>query len=299
MAVKLGHVLIKRDILAALAAIEGGHVSRFRLLNTAFITLLPKKVDAIQIGNSSDCYGSCNIHDNYLFVQQMVKSRHGKEAHILLKLAVDSVSWSFLLEVAQHLGFGQWTHNLLCLLISTSSTQVMLNEQPGENIFHRHGLHQGDPLSPMLFILVMDVINSLVQYATDEHLRQPLAVQQVRHWISFYVDDAVIFLGPASTDLQVLQCILGYFGHASGLRTNLAKSQGPALTAEELPCTYLGLPLCVHKPTKDMLLPLIDKVVDHLHRWKDSLMKRAGRLIMVRVVFGSFGSHYHSSFDCP
>jgi len=39
--------IIKDDIMLALSVIQQGHVARFRLLNTAFITLLPKKPDAI------------------------------------------------------------------------------------------------------------------------------------------------------------------------------------------------------------------------------------------------------------
>jgi hypothetical protein len=48
----------------------------------------------------------------------------------------------------------------------------------------------------MLFILVMDVLNYLMQFAVSEQLLQPLAVQNVRHQVSFYADDAVIFLRP-------------------------------------------------------------------------------------------------------
>ncbi|WVZ64360.1 LOW QUALITY PROTEIN: hypothetical protein U9M48_013890 [Paspalum notatum var. saurae] len=342
--------IIKRDILLALAAIHGGHVSRFRLLNTAFITLLPKKVDAIQvkefrpislihsvaklvtkvlIGPPAAHFGSCksecvrpgrNIHDNFLFVQQMVKSLYAKkEAHILLKLdiskAFDSVSWSFLLEVLQQRGFGQRWRNLMCLLLSTSSTQILVNGQPGDNIYHHRGLRQRDPLSPMLFILVMDVLNSMVQFATEKGLLQPLAVQQVRHRVSFYADDAVVFLRPANQDLQVVKFFLDYFGHASGLRTNLTKSSASpihcsaealALTTEalscaikEFPCTYLGLPLGVRKPTKAMLLPLIDKVADYLPGWKACLMNRAGRLVMVRAVLTATTIHHLIALDLP
>jgi hypothetical protein len=42
---------IKEDILADLFAIRNGHVAKFRLLNTAFITLIPKKLDSSQVKN--------------------------------------------------------------------------------------------------------------------------------------------------------------------------------------------------------------------------------------------------------
>ena len=41
--------IIKDDIMLALSVIQQGHVARFRLLNTAFITLLPKKPDAMLV----------------------------------------------------------------------------------------------------------------------------------------------------------------------------------------------------------------------------------------------------------
>ncbi|WVZ58597.1 LOW QUALITY PROTEIN: hypothetical protein U9M48_008854 [Paspalum notatum var. saurae] len=154
---------------------------------------------------------------------------------------------------------------------------------------------------------------TLSYFATDKILLQPLAVQQVRHRVSFYADDDVLFLRPASLDLHVIKCILEYFGHASGLQTNLSKSSASpihcpadalALTAgtlsceiKDFPCTYLGLPLCVRKPTKDMLLPLIDKVADYLTGWKASLMNMAGHLIMVRVVLTATTIHHLIAID--
>lgn len=343
--------IIKGDVLAALEAIHHGHVFKFRLLNSAFISLLPKRLDALHVkdyrpislihsfaklvtkilanrlapllpslvsSNQSASIRGRSIQDNFLFVQQMVKSLH-KEAHILLKLdiskAFNSVSWSFLLEVLQQLGFGQRWCDLVCLIQSTSSTQILVNGVPGETILHRRGLRQGDPLSPMLFILVMDVLNSLVDNAARKQLLHLLAVHEARHRASFYADDAVIFLRPVRMHLQVIKTILDHFGHATGLHTNLSKSSvSPILcshgemlltaeilsfTVKDFPCTYLGLPLSIHKPTKEPLFPLFDKVADRLPGWKASLMNKAGHLALVWVVLTATPISSMMAMDLP
>ena len=114
-------------------------------------------------------------------------------------------------------------------------------------------------------------------------------------------------------DLQVIKTILDLFGHASGLRTNLTKSSispihcstehlqltAADLCCQEFHCTCLGLPLSIHKPTKEVLLPLVDKVADLLPWWKAQLMNRASRLIMVRVVMIAAPIYLMIAFDLP
>jgi hypothetical protein len=132
-------------------------------LNTAYITLIPKKADPISAGdyrpislihsfaklstkvlanrlapllnklveaNQSAFIRGRSIHDNYMLVQHSIKSLHRRKvASLFLKLdltkAFDSFSWAFLLEVLSYLGFGNRWRNLISNLLATSSTQIL------------------------------------------------------------------------------------------------------------------------------------------------------------------------------
>lgn len=85
---------------------------------------------------------------------------------ILLKVNIakvfDTVNWQFLFELLQHLGFSIRWINWISILLLTASTKVLLNDNLGRRICHEHGLRQGDPLSPMLFVLVMEALKAMI-----------------------------------------------------------------------------------------------------------------------------------------
>lgn len=151
-----------------------------------------------------------------------------KKASLLLKLditkAFDSVSWPFLIEVLKQLGFGQIWRDIICGLLASSSTQVLLNGYPGRRIIHRRGLRQGDPLFPMLFILVMNILALIFNRAEESSLLQHLSGRVKLHQISMYTDDVVLFLSPSVADISIAMSILDLFGKASRLRNNEKKS---------------------------------------------------------------------------
>jgi hypothetical protein len=147
----------------------------------------------------------------------MVKRfQRNKTPMLLVKLdiskAFDSVRWDYLLSLLEHLGFPSRWRDWICALLATSSSQVLLNSIPGQPIAHGRGLRQGDPLSPLLFVLAIDPLQCLLQLATDSGFLSQIARNQTRIRTSMYADDAVIFIRPVKEEVNTLTYLLHNFG---------------------------------------------------------------------------------------
>jgi hypothetical protein len=172
---------------------------------------------------------SC-IHDNFVLVQNIAKELHRKKvSSVFIKLdivkAFDSISWTYLLELLQRLGFGAKRRDWVTLALSTSSSRILLNGTSEKPIKHERGLRQGDPISPMLFILAMDPLHKLLQRAAESGILSLITPRSSGIKVSLYADDAAIFAKPTKNDLGALKEILDMFRRVSDLRTNLQKKK--------------------------------------------------------------------------
>jgi hypothetical protein len=102
-----------------------------------------------------------SIQYNFLCVQNYVRRLHRTNTltillNIDIEKAFDSVRWDYLLDLMQRCEFPAWFQNWLVALFITSSSHVLLSGVPRDPIVHGRGLHQGDPLSPILFDISID-----------------------------------------------------------------------------------------------------------------------------------------------
>jgi hypothetical protein len=70
----------------------------------------------------------------------------------------------------------------------------MLNGSMGDKICHARGLRQGDPMSLMLFLFIMEVLHILIHKAYSWSLFNPIDVRAIPFRTSLYADDLVLFL---------------------------------------------------------------------------------------------------------
>ena len=182
-------------------------------------------------------------------------------------------------------------------------SRVLFNGEVGASIQHRRGLRQGDPLSPLLFILAMEPLPRLFEMATDAGILSPIAAGSTSIRCSLYADDVALFIKPLSEELLAAKAILESFGHATGLVVNLSKSSAIPVRCggidlaslllplgtpiATLPCTCLGMPLSLRRLRKVDIQPLIDKIAARLGLWKGRLMSRAGRLTLLKAVLSA------------
>jgi hypothetical protein len=240
------------------------------------------------------------IHDNFKYIQRAaVQIRKRKIPKLLLKLdiakAFDTVAWSFILDVMQVMGFGTCWRRWMVVLLSTASSNILLNGRPGPPIKHRRGVRQGDSLSLMLFIIAMEVLSHLFTKARQHGVLRSMSSDGIKFQCSVYADDVILFAHPDAHEATAIKEILQIFADSVGLRTNMAKCSitdiyGSEATISEVqqilgcqvsafPIRYLGLPLSTTKIPRAEIRRTVEAVARRLPTCHGPLMAKSGRLI--------------------
>lgn len=127
--------------------------------------------------------------------------------------AYDRVSWSFLFEVLQKKKFPEiWIDWIKACDIGG---RVCVNTSGERSEFFKtyRGLRQGDPLSPMLFNLVSDVLAAIFDSAKKNGLLTSLVPDIFAGGITHlqYADDTVIFIPYDSSQIRTTKFLLYCF----------------------------------------------------------------------------------------
>ncbi|XP_074267250.1 uncharacterized protein LOC141590572 [Silene latifolia] len=168
----------------------------------------------------------------------------------------------------------------------------------------KSGLRQGDPLSPYLFVLSMEILS---RYLRKICLQKNVSFHPkctklgLTHLI--FADDLMIFTRGDVPSVNAVLNTLNDFSKWSGLSANTDKTDiyfggvpdaikhqilmHTGFSEGTFPFRYLGIPLHSSRNSFDNYGALINKIQTHLHHWTTNFFSYAGRAQLLNsVIFG-------------
>jgi hypothetical protein len=232
--------------------------------------------------------------------------------------AYDHVNWRFLLYMLRRCGFGEKWCSWIAYCISSASFSVLVNGTPAGFFSNSRGLRQGDPLSPFLFVIVMEALSKMLTIIVDRGLLSGFSVSarlleviSISHLM--FADDTLVFCGANPDYQRYLRVLFLCFEVVSSLKINLAKSvlvpvgnvdnvTGLAdilgCGVSSLPLKYLGLPLGACYKAKPIWNGVVEKIERRLASWKRMLSK-GGRITLIKSTLSNLPTYLLSLFLIP
>jgi Reverse transcriptase (RNA-dependent DNA polymerase) len=127
-----------------------------------------------------------SIIESFTTIRELLHMYHRRGVPAVLfkvdfEKAFDMVSWNFMINALIEKGFpAKWLSSLLVLL-NTATSAIKINSDLTPFFKHERGLRQGNPLSPLLFIIIADSLYWFLHNATPLYhtprILQPQIVQ--------------------------------------------------------------------------------------------------------------------------
>lgn len=182
----------------------------------------------------------------------------------------------------------------------------------------QRGIRQGDPLSPYIFILCVEVLSGLISKCQNEGLIHGVSIATNAPTIShlFYADDSIIFCRAKPEEASIIMNILQIYQEASGQKINLDKSEmvfSPNISIDlqkifqdNLPVKintsfnkYLGMPTQFGRSKEQDFHFIMDRIWKKLKGWKEKSLSFEGRGSLIRAIAQAIPTYVMSCFLLP
>lgn len=141
-----------------------------------------------------------NILDGLVVLHETIHELHRKKySGIILKIdfekTYDKVKWPFLLQTLLMKGFSPKWISWIESIISGGSVAIKVNDDVGRFFQTKKGLRQGDPLSPIVFNLIADMLSIMIQRAQLAGQIDGIVPHLIDGGLSIlqYADDTILF----------------------------------------------------------------------------------------------------------
>lgn len=220
-----------------------------------------------------------NIIQSHEVVHSLKRNKHaGMIIQLYLEKSYDKLILSYIREVLKAYGFDYNSIRWVMALVTTASFSILLNGSPSRKFKPSRGLRQGDPLSPFLFILMMEGLGKAIKLAKAEGRIQGLKLTLNGDTLTHqqFVDDNMLHSTPMVKEAKAFKQILNGFSLVAGIEVSLTKSKKLFFNTniaiqrnltrilkfqrDQLPSKYLGIPLIEKPLSKEFCEPMKNKL---------------------------------------
>ncbi|XP_050207624.1 uncharacterized protein LOC126657045 [Mercurialis annua] len=200
----------------------------------------------------------------------------------------------------------------IMVCVRTPTFSIMINGKPEGYFPGACGVRQGDPMFPLLFVLVMEYLSRALNKICDESFGYHFGCNEMRIKHLCFADDLFIFCKGNLTSVKQITRVLQHFHGVTRLKMNENKSSIYFSGVEEgskasilqemgfsvgfLPIRYLGVPLISKRLTKEDCSELTEKITKRVSHWTVRHLTYAGRLQLVNDVLFSMQVYWSSMF---
>jgi len=228
-----------------------------------------------------------------------------------MEKACDRLEWDFISKCLLELGFHPKWIPWVTECMSSVSYSFLINGEPNGFIKPTRGIRQGDPLSPYIFILCMEVLNQRLLYESNRPksgLGVKISPQDTKILCLLFVDDCLVFIKADHVNCQQLKLVLGSFCSASSQLINYHKSsltlsrnasvhqKRVVIAILNVPQRtsfgkYLGCLVFQGLPSQSTFQELISKATAKLEGWKANCLSKAGKLVLIQSPLEALPAH--------
>jgi hypothetical protein len=214
-------------------------------------------------------------------------------------------------------GFSQTRCKWMQQVVEKGSVSVKVNDDYAHNFQTKKGVRQGDPLSPILFNIAVDMLAIIINRAKDLGKVGGVVPHMVDGGLSIlqYADDMIIFVEDYLERAKNMKLVLCAFEQLSGLKINFPKielfSYGAAKGLEleysdifgcgvgSFPFKYLGILMHHRKLSNTDWRVLEERFQKKLSGWKGKLLSVGGRLVLINSILNSLAMFMFSFSKVP
>ncbi|CAM8960205.1 unnamed protein product [Rhodiola kirilowii] len=266
------------------------------------------------------------ISDNILAAHELfhfIKTRNKqKGGFFVLKLDMnttyDRVEWDFLEAMLLKLGFPEVWVKCVMTRICSVRYAVRVNDTISKDVWPERGIHQGDPLTPYLFLICIEWLTTKLSELQNMNKIQGVKICRGAPEIShlLFADDSMFFLKVDIRNANNLKQVLKEYELLLGQMINFAKSeiffsQNVDEELREGICgilgvgqvtkisRYLGLPVMFSHNKTELFQFIIEKVWKRVQGWKEKMLSMAGKEILIKAVIQSIPTYAMMCFKIP